>query len=48
MMKLKRLFLAVVSILSVILAGSKLTAFDKAGVARNVRTTSDSESGNHA
>ena len=47
-MKLKRLFLAVVSILSVILAGNKLTAFDKSGHARNVLASGDSESGNHA
>lgn len=44
---MKRLFLAVVSILSVVLTGGKLTAFDKAGVAHNVRTTSDAISGNH-
>lgn len=46
-MKLKRLFLAVASILSVILAGSKLTAFDKSGHARNVSAAADAESGNH-
>jgi hypothetical protein len=46
-MKLKRFFLAIVSILSVVLAGSKLTAFDKAGVATTVPTSVDTETGNH-
>jgi|CXWL01.1.fsa_nt_gi hypothetical protein len=46
-MKLKRLFLALVSVLSVVLAGDKLTAFDKAGVARNVSVSVDSDIGNH-
>lgn len=46
-MKLKRFFLAIISVLSVVLAGSKLTAFDKAGVARNVSTVCDDSSGNH-
>ena len=46
-MKLKRLFLALVSVLSVVLAGGKLTAFDKAGVTRNVCVSADTETGNH-
>lgn len=46
-MKLKRLFLALVSILSVALAGNKLTAFDKSGHASNRWTSADSETGNH-
>ena len=46
-MKLKRLFLAIVSVLSVTLTGNKLTAFDKAGVVRNVPAAGENIVGNH-
>ena len=46
-MKFKRVLFAVVSILSVVLTGSKLTAFDKAGVARNVSSSVLTDAGNH-
>lgn len=40
-MKIKNLFLAGISLVVAIVAGGKLTAFDKAGVTSNVSVTVD-------
>lgn len=40
-MRIKNLFLAAISVFVVVLAGSRLTAFDKAGVVRNVSVALD-------